>query len=750
MAATCEGDVYIHNLATFIRSHERQLANALVAYKKPAKGSSANGAASKPVRLSLTLHHLYYLLERFHELGMSVGPLNIRLDNIDNPDAPINYVSFLSEFHRNQSIASDAQSIHSISSVKSVMSSVSALWGVMGSYGSGKGKDSITADLKYLYSAFTKLPCLRIAPDLKAKLIEGHEEYPFDTTVPIKIFKKLSVLEISELDPKEVYGWNVLSEVVKFLVIKKANISDPVEILVELVDDDLSRRGSSVEEDEEQAISISSPQLTSQPAHHYYPPGHSHHHTLSLSTSSPSYSQHLHQPPVAPHHVQAFPSSLPDSTSSSFPRSKSMLNEETSDSRPQRSGSAGRRMRTSLYYHSSTRRLARSDSTVISSTSPPAALDPIHLSTGQATFTTEEPESAQKSNSRWKGLRHLSFAENRISHISPWSFDSLVNLSSLDLSNNLLIAVPEAIAKLGSLKSLNLSSNQLTSTKGFPKGLSKLAVLNLRYNAINSLESLDNLIGLEKLDLRHNKLKTMVELKPLLTRTKAELHLSMLNLVGNPLVNKRGYRVELFNLFNGIDPLNTIHIDGSRPGLFESRLLLDPKGAHANLVKFMDGPMISQITEGISSLKLGSRKLSESKPANESQEPQLLPPIKTDSESSNSVLQANKNIVNTPGPVIPSSVYTTAPTNELAPVLPPIKTFLNNGNNTNISISALLNPMDPVADDKPESKVSTSADENRSPTLLMSRSKPASPAFSTPNSTPNMVVGQSVGADVAS
>ena len=31
---TCDGDIYIRNLSSFIKSHERQLANALVAYKK--------------------------------------------------------------------------------------------------------------------------------------------------------------------------------------------------------------------------------------------------------------------------------------------------------------------------------------------------------------------------------------------------------------------------------------------------------------------------------------------------------------------------------------------------------------------------------------------------------------------------------------------------------------------------------------------------------------------------------------------
>ncbi|GMF56038.1 unnamed protein product [[Candida] boidinii] len=175
--------------------------------------------------------------------------MRIRLDNIDDPDSTNNYVSFLSEFHRNKNIPSDAQSIHSMSSVKSVMSSVSALWNTL-NVASSKG-ENIMADLKYLYSAFTKLPCLRLAPDKKARLIEGHEEYPFETSTPLKIFKSLAVLEISELDPKEIYGWDLLSERVRFLVIKRAKITDPADVLVDLVYFDSERRGSSLTEDDQ-------------------------------------------------------------------------------------------------------------------------------------------------------------------------------------------------------------------------------------------------------------------------------------------------------------------------------------------------------------------------------------------------------------------------------------------------------------------------------------------------------------------
>lgn len=170
--STCDGEVYIHNLATFIKSHEIQLANALLAYKKLNSNlkevaehpkhsqskidntigstnsncdsnnnfiintsSSPNSAAtsdvnkvanhdvisdkntsfsassptdyntkpdveeelskelSKPVRLSLSLHHLYFILGKFKDLGIHIGPMNLRLDSMD-ADNTSNYVSF--------------------------------------------------------------------------------------------------------------------------------------------------------------------------------------------------------------------------------------------------------------------------------------------------------------------------------------------------------------------------------------------------------------------------------------------------------------------------------------------------------------------------------------------------------------------------------------------------------------------------------------------------------------------------------
>ena len=221
------------NLAQFIRTHEKALANALLlrrqnlkygqpslaageassthdnGYPNSAPSTSTSNALAtalslgalnftsqspKPAKLTLTSHHLFYLLSRIEEMGIPVGPMNVRLENIHAEASPANYVSFLSQSQRSHG-RSDRDSIHSVSSVRSVMSGMSSIWSGFGLGPSNsaakteKAKAQLLVDLKYLYSAFTKIPCLRLSPDRSARLIKHAEEFPFDTAVPLLAFK---------------------------------------------------------------------------------------------------------------------------------------------------------------------------------------------------------------------------------------------------------------------------------------------------------------------------------------------------------------------------------------------------------------------------------------------------------------------------------------------------------------------------------------------------------------------------------
>ncbi|CAN9396642.1 unnamed protein product [Alternaria alternata] len=277
---TEDGHIFIRNLAYFVRTHEKALANALQLQRQNPKNgqaitspSSPNGPASppssssssvwaaalslpsltftsqsiKPAKLTLTPHHLFYILSRFEELGIPVGPMNVRLENIHTDASPANYVSFLGSAQRNKTKPSDRDSIHSVSSVRSVMSGMSSLWSTLriGSNSEAKAekqKAQLQEDLRYLYSAFTKIPCLRLSPDHKARLIAGYEEFPFDTAVPLFAFKNVTALEIHDVDFRQFYGWDRLAENLRSLTVKRAGVDDPADLLINVVLDDMDKR----------------------------------------------------------------------------------------------------------------------------------------------------------------------------------------------------------------------------------------------------------------------------------------------------------------------------------------------------------------------------------------------------------------------------------------------------------------------------------------------------------------------------
>ena len=200
----------------------------------------------KPAKLTLTPHHLYFLLTKFEDLGVDVGPLNVRLENLHSDVAPGNYVSFLGQAPKSRGRQSDADSLKSVSSVRSVMSSMSSVWSALSLSNSAAKQEKQMAqhrdDIKYLYSCFTKIPALRLSPDHRAPLISGYEEFPFDTAVPLFVFKNLGALEICDLDFRQMYGWDRLAEQVRSLTVKRANVDDPIDLLLNIVLDDTDKR----------------------------------------------------------------------------------------------------------------------------------------------------------------------------------------------------------------------------------------------------------------------------------------------------------------------------------------------------------------------------------------------------------------------------------------------------------------------------------------------------------------------------
>ncbi|EQL29746.1 hypothetical protein BDFG_07684 [Blastomyces dermatitidis ATCC 26199] len=573
---TEDGQLFIKNLASFVRTHEKALANALQMKRQPSKASdsSTRSATSstlaaalslgtlsftshniKPAKLTLTSHHLFYLLSRFEDISIPVGPMNIRLENI-NTEASSAYVSFLSKPRRSKG---DRDSIHSVSSVRSVMSGMSSLWS---SFGLGskdsvskseKAKLAIENDLKYLYSAFTKIPCLRLAPDHRARLIRGYEEFPFDTAVPLHSFKNLSALEIIDVDFRSFYGWDRLAEQLRSLTLKRASIDDPTDLLTGIVLDDLDkrRRRSSKYQSSPVLGASSNPQTFNKP-------------DLAKSMSAPG-------SPVAEPSL---------STSSSPKGSASMV----------RGFSEGGR------------RHARTES--ISPTRPTSSRHQSHRRgtsskirrSGSGSSNSSEASSHQRNGSmsnllaagilppsKWRFLRHLSLTDNSMTSVSVSSLAPVANtLHSLDLSWNLFTEVPDSLASLTALRSLNLSHCMIDSLHSLSRNpLPAITALNLRGNRLRSLAGIERLLSLERLDLRDNELSDPTEI----ARLTGIPYLREIWVSGNPFTKTfSGYRVSIFNLFRQTPGFSEdITIDTTGPGYSEKKQLVtrvaEPEGA---------------------------------------------------------------------------------------------------------------------------------------------------------------------------
>ncbi|KAH0292854.1 hypothetical protein M436DRAFT_37559 [Aureobasidium namibiae CBS 147.97] len=572
---TEDGHQFIKQLAYFVRTHEKALANALqlqrrgsqnvtspvsVTAMSPSTASSALSSTSsastfaaalslpylsftsqtvKPVKLTLTPHHLFYLLSRFEELGINVGPMTIRLENIHNDVAPGNYVSFLSA-PKSRGRASDADSVRSSSSVRSVMSTMSSMWSHFNLSGQSnkeeKQKAAELEDLKYLYSAFTKIPCLRLSPDHRSKLIAGFEEFPFDTAVPLFAFKNVSALEICDLDFRQLFGWDRLAEQLRSLTIKRASIDDLADLTINIVLDDMDKR---------RRRSSKAP-IPSSPAVVWPSANNSVRNAADLASASPSA---VNMARTASSDGKKTPRLRQRSISPSRPVS-SRHNSSYGHGHHPRSGTPKFR-----------RESGSSGSSIHSSTPRNSTSNLLALGIVPA--------------SKWRFLRHLSLAENGLTFITTHSLAPLAQtLHSLDLSANLFTEIPESLASLTNLRALNLSNCMIDSLHSLLRNpLPAITTLNLRSNRLVSLAGIERLFSLERVDLRDNKLTDPTELARL-TRMP---EMQDIYVAKNPFVRTHpNYRVTIFNLFRATPGYTEdVKIDSTGPSYSERRQLVD-------------------------------------------------------------------------------------------------------------------------------------------------------------------------------
>ncbi|CAO1625706.1 unnamed protein product [Jaminaea pallidilutea] len=255
---TVTGDEYVQSLASFVRANEAKLSGRVQA---PSSSSSSwiPGGQSRgpqglgrpniipPKPLSISLHHLYYLLLRFDALGLPTGPLDESLPASLTTQRQQSTFAFISSGEQKQPPSSRIPSglnaeTKSIASVRSAISrmSVSAASTTSSWFSYGRTTQqaprSPDADVKYLYSAFTKLPALDVVPAPFSGLIQGFEDAPNPANlVPADVFKNLSLLSLTDVDPRGVLGWDRLACQLRSLSVVRSVIEDVEELLVRQV-----------------------------------------------------------------------------------------------------------------------------------------------------------------------------------------------------------------------------------------------------------------------------------------------------------------------------------------------------------------------------------------------------------------------------------------------------------------------------------------------------------------------------------
>jgi hypothetical protein len=587
LAASCEHMLILvasQNLAYFVRTHERNLANALQLQRQRNKNgqaqSSTTAAASsnitladalsrpylsftaqnvKPAKLTLTPHHLYYLLTKFEDLGVDVGPMNVRLENIHADVAPSNYVSFLGNAPKSRGRQADADSLKSVSSVRSVMSSMSSMWSSFTLSNSAAKQEKQMAqfrdDIKYLYSCFTKIPALRLSPDHRAHLISGFEEFPFDAAVPLFAFKNLGALEICDLDFRSFYGWDRLAEQVRSLTVRRANVDDPLDLLFNIVLDDMDRRRRR----SSRAPMPSTPSATGVPWPTASPKAKYAELARSFSTpTSPLVDQRRVSLAGSPQSVSLAKAGTSDGRKTPTTKARQR---STSPTRPvsSRHGSLQRPHR------SGTPKLRRSSGSDSSSTHD---MSPRHS-------TTDLLGTSYLPSSKWRFLRHLSLAENGLTDISVASLAPVAGtLQSLDLSGNLLNTVPEALASLTHLRALNLSNCMIERLNTLTQSpLPAITTLNLRSNRLQTLSGIEKLYSLERVDVRDNNIKDPTEI----ARLTGIPNIIDVYVAKNHFTRTHpNYRVTIFNLFRSTPGHSQdVTIDTQGPTSQEKKQLVD-------------------------------------------------------------------------------------------------------------------------------------------------------------------------------
>lgn len=205
---------------------------------------------------------------------------------------------------------------------------------------------------------------------------------------------------------------------------------------------------------------------------------------------------------------------------------------------------------------------------LVHSPAPPAAKQQQQQQQQHSTtLRSDSPPPAPLPSLAWHFLRHLCLADNNLTFFPSRPLHHLAGLTSLDLSSNLLNAVPPSLSHLPRLASLNVSRNMIDSVLGIPQALGAVRVLNLAHNRLESLCGLERLSTLRRLDLRSNNVWEAAEVG----RLAPLQFIEEVWVADNPLMDETDdARVDVLVEFAREGHLvDHFKLDGQLPGYFE-------------------------------------------------------------------------------------------------------------------------------------------------------------------------------------
>ncbi|RGB40604.1 hypothetical protein C1646_687588 [Rhizophagus diaphanus] len=177
----------------------------------------------------------------------------------------------------------------------------------------------------------------------------------------------------------------------------------------------------------------------------------------------------------------------------------------------------------------------------------------------------------------WSNLKQVDLSDNSLTFVANEPLAYINKVNNLDLSQNLLLAIPSGLSQLYNLQNLNLSNNMIESVTGIYTTLGNITRLDLRNNRIENLCGLERLWSLEYIDIRENRLTDWAEIG----RMTELQEIRQIYVEGNPFVKLQpNYRVSIFSVYR--ENNKDIILDGSGPNFSERRQIGSPKASPSN------------------------------------------------------------------------------------------------------------------------------------------------------------------------